>query len=72
MIMLPLVFHGYTLHTENITSISNLLKALYQEYVLKSYNNQNSMILGQKQKYRSMEYDRKFRENPKYIWPPNL
>ena len=47
MKMLLLVFHGYTLHIENITSISNLLRALYQEYMLKSYNNQNSMVLGQ-------------------------
>ena len=32
-----------------------------------SYSNQNSMVLAQKQKYRSMEPDRKLRDKPKHI-----
>ena len=38
--------------------------------ILQSYSNQNSMILAQKQKYRSMEQDRKPRDKPMHIWSP--
>ena len=34
------------------------------------YNNQDSMVLAQKQKYRSMEQDRKPRDKPMHIWSP--
>ena len=37
-----------------------------------SYSNQDSMILAQKQKYRSMVQDRKPRGKPTHIWAPNL
>ena len=33
--------------------------------ILQSYSNQDSMVLAQKQKYRSMEQDRKPRGKPK-------
>ena len=36
-----------------------------------SYSNQDSMVLAQKQKYRSMVQDRMPRDKP-YIWAPNL
>ena len=36
--------------------------------VLKSYSNQDSMVLAQKQKYTSMEQDRKPRDKPTHIW----
>ena len=36
--------------------------------ILQSYSNQDSMVLTQKQKYRSMEQDRKPREKPTHIW----
>ena len=35
-----------------------------------SYSNQDSMVLAQKQKYRSMEQDRKPRDKLRYIWSP--
>ena len=35
--------------------------------ILQSYNNQDSMVLAQKQKYRSMEQDRKPRDKPTYL-----
>ena len=35
---------------------------------LQSYSNQDSMVLAQKQKYRSMEKDRKPRYIPTHIW----
>ena len=38
--------------------------------VLQSYSNQDSMVLAQKQKYRSMEQDRKPRDKPMHIWSP--
>ena len=38
--------------------------------ILQSYSNQDSMILAQKQKYRSMEQDREPRDKPTHIWSP--
>ena len=40
--------------------------------ILQSYSNQDSMVLAQKQKYRSMEQDRKHRDKPTHIWSPYL
>ena len=38
--------------------------------ILHSYGNLDSMLLAQKQKYRSMEKDRKPRDKPTRIWSP--
>ena len=38
--------------------------------ILQSYSNQDSMVLAQKQKYTSMEQDRKPRDKPTHIWSP--
>ena len=38
--------------------------------ILQSYSNQDSMVLAQTQKYRSMEQDRKSRDKPTHIWSP--
>ena len=40
--------------------------------ILQSYSNQDSMVLAQNQKYRSMEQDRKPRDKPMHIWSPYL
>ena len=40
--------------------------------LLQSYINQDSMVLAQKQKYRSMEQDRKPRDKLTHIWSPYL
>ena len=40
--------------------------------ILQSHSNQDSMVLAQKQKYRSVEQDRKPREKPTHIWSPYL
>ena len=40
--------------------------------ILQSYSNQDSMVLAQKQKYRSTEQDRKLRDKPTHIWSPYL
>ena len=39
---------------------------------LQSHSNQDMMVLAQKQKYRSMEQDRKLRDKPMHIWSPYL
>ena len=39
--------------------------------ILQSYSNQENMVLAQKQKYRSMEQDRKPRDKPMYLWSTN-
>ena len=38
--------------------------------ILQSYNKQHSMALAQKQKYRSMEQDRKLSDKPMHLWSP--
>ena len=38
--------------------------------ILQSYSIQDSMVLAQKQKYRSMEQDRKPRDKPTHLWSP--
>ena len=40
--------------------------------ILQSYSNLDSMVLAQKQKYRSVEQDRKPRHQPMHIWSPYL
>ena len=40
--------------------------------LLQSYGHQNSMILEQRQKYRSMEQNRKPRDKSTHLWTPYL
>ena len=40
--------------------------------IVQSYSNQDSMVLAQKQKHRSMDQDRKPRDKPTHIWSPYL
>ena len=40
--------------------------------IIQSYINQDSMVLAQKQKDRSMEQDRMPRDKPTHIWAPKL
>ena len=47
-------------------------QTLWLQAMLQSYSHQNSMVLAQKQKYRSMEQDRKPRDKPTHVWSPNL
>ena len=42
------------------------------DFRLQSYSNEDSMVLAQKQKYRSMEQYRKPRDKPTHIWSPYL
>ena len=65
---------------KTLNSQSNLEKekwswrnqALGLQTILQSYSNQDSMVLAQKQKYRSMEKDRKPRDKSTHIWSPYL
>ena len=40
------------------------------QIILQNYSHQDSMVLAQKQKYRSMEQDRKPRNKPMHLWVP--
>ena len=40
--------------------------------LLQSYSHQDSMVLAQRQKYRSMEQNRKSRDKSIYLWKPYL
>ena len=40
--------------------------------LLQSHSHQNSMVLAQRQKYRSMEQNRKPRDKPMHLWTPYL
>ena len=65
-------------HKKTLNSQSNLEKEKWswryqapgRQTILQSYSNQDSMVLAQKQKYRSMEQDRKPRDKPMHIWSP--
>ena len=57
-------------HRERKTEVEE--SATGPQTVLQSYSNQDSMVLAQKQKYRSMEQDRKLRDKPMHIWSPYL
>ena len=65
---------------KTLNSQSNLEKekwswrnqAPWLQTILQSYSDQDSMILAQKQKYRSMVQDGKPRDKPMHIWSPNL
>ena len=41
-------------------------------YYKESYSHQDSMVLAQRQKYRSMEQNRKPRDKSTYLWTPYL
>ena len=47
-------------------------QAPWLQTVLQSYSHQNSMVLAQRQTYISMQQDRKPRNEPTYLWSPNL
>ena len=47
-------------------------RAPWLQTILQSYSHQNSIVLVQNQKYRSMELDRKSRDKPTHLWLPNL
>ena len=61
-------------------SQSNLEKEIWSwrnqtpglQTILQSYSNLDSMVLAQKQKYRSMEQDRKPRDKLTHLWSINL
>ena len=47
------------------------IKAPWFQIILQTYRYQSSMVLAQKQKYRSMEQDRKPRDKPTHLWSTN-
>ena len=65
---------------KTLNSQSNLEKekqnwrnqAPWLQTILQSYSHQNSMVVAQKQKYRSMEQDRNPRSKPTHLWSVNL
>ena len=51
-------------------TVTSYKVTVYSYSILQSYSNQDSMVLALKQKYRSMEQDRKPRDNLTHIWSP--
>ena len=47
-------------------------QVLRLQTILQSYSNQDNIVLAQKQKFRSMEQDRKPRDKPTHLWSTNL
>ena len=64
------------METKNIpNSQSNLEKEAERNRLpdfRQSYSNQDSMVLAQNEKHRSMEQDRKPRDKPTRLWSLNL
>ena len=73
-------FHSLYGNTKDLNSQSNLEKEKWSwrnqatglQTILQSYSNQDSMVLAPKQKYRSMEQDRKPRDKPTHLCSSNL
>ena len=73
-------FHNFYGNTNTLNSQNNIEKEKrswrYQapglHTILQSYSNEDSMVKALKQKYRSMDQDRKPRDNPMHIWSPYL
>ena len=64
-----------TLNSQSNLEKENEARAINRpDFRLQSYSHQDSMALAQKQKYRSMEQDRKPRDKPTYLilWAPYL
>ena len=67
-------------HKKTLNSQSNLEKEEWNwrnqptwlQSILQSYSHQDSMVLAQRQKYRSMEQIRKPRDKSTYLWTPYL
>ena len=67
-------------HTQNSNSQSNLEKEEWNwrtqpawlQAILQSYSHRDSMVLAQRQKYRSMEQNRKPRDKSTHLWIPYL
>ena len=47
-------------------------QAPWLQIILKSYSNQDSIVLEQKQKYRYMVQDWKSRDKPMHLWSPKI
>ena len=47
-------------------------QAAWLQALLQSHSNQDSMVLAQRQKFRSMEQSRKPRDKATYLWTPYL
>ena len=74
---------NFTIHMETqktLNSQSNLEKEKWSwrnqaprlQTIPQSYSNQDSMVLSQKQNYRSTVQDRMPRDKPTHVWSPNL
>ena len=64
-----------TLNNQSNFGKENEARAINRpDFRLQSYSHQDSIALTQKQKYRSMEQDRKPRDKPTYLilWAPYL
>ena len=60
------------LRKKNGTGGINLPDFRKVEAILQRYSHQDSMVLAQRQKYRSMEQNRKPRDKSTYLWTPYL
>ena len=47
-------------------------QAPWPQTILQGYRNQDSMVVAQRQKYKSAEQDRKCRDKPTHLWLPSL
>ena len=67
-------------NTKNLVSQSNLEKEEWNwrnqltclQALLQSHSHQDSMVLAQRQKYRSVEQNRKPRDKSTHLWKPYL
>ena len=67
------IFHRTRAKEQNILQFVWKHRHQIAKAILRKKNsNQDTMVLAQKEKYRSMEQDRNPRDKPMHIWPPYL
>ena len=59
-------------HLEGLHSVEHRLQKAAIQALLQSHGHQDRMVLAQRQKYRSMEQNRKPRDKSTHIWTPYL
>ncbi|KAB0385944.1 hypothetical protein FD755_000900 [Muntiacus reevesi] len=68
----PLQFEINSVGKQTGMTLNELFRIFQEQALLQSHSHQDSMVLAQRQKYRSMEQNRNPRDKPMYLWTPYL
>ena len=74
-ILSPCLFNlyaEYIMRNAGLDEAQAGIKNARRQALLQSYSHQDSMVLAQRQKYRSVEQKRKLRDKSTHLWTPYL